>query len=100
MLIFYHHRVGFNVTLAADEVAIQNSMMSYWGTFAWNGSPNNQEQVCLCTCTVSLLLTSADWPAHKDNTDLLMTMQAPAFEAAVDVRASYCDFWDKLGYNF
>lgn len=40
------------------------------------------------------------WPAYDPVSDLEMTMQTPACTAATNVRAQYCNFWDKLGYTF
>ena len=35
---------GFGFNFAADEQVLSTSMMSYWGSFAWNGNPNVEGQ--------------------------------------------------------
>ena len=45
--------MGFQ--LAASEAVLQKSVMSYWGAFAWSGSPNNLGQSGLCRMQVRIM---------------------------------------------
>jgi hypothetical protein len=44
--------LGFGFNFSADELVLQTSMMSYWGAFAWNGSPNVAGQASMWVCVV------------------------------------------------
>lgn len=74
------------VQFDADEIILAKRVTDYWGAFAHNSNPK--------------VADAPEWPRHTSATDELMVLQAPLPTPANHPRADYCDFWDRMGYQF
>jgi carboxylesterase type B len=61
-------------------------MSVYWTNFAKTGNPNHGWPVL------------PSWPAYTASVDASMEFATPP-TVQTGLRASYCDFWDRLGYS-
>lgn len=61
-------------------------MAAYWTNFAKSGNPNHPRAV------------TPTWPAYHPLADASMEFVTPP-KVQTGLRASYCDFWDRLGYS-
>lgn len=80
---------GVTYTPTADELSLASDVSNAWANFIQTGSPN--------TGTQSIPLS---YPLYVTSTDSLIVLDHPDTFVDTDVRSSYCDMWDTLGYIY
>ena len=80
---------GVSYTPTADETALAVDVSNAWTNFIKTGSPNTGSQ--------SIPLP---YPLYVSSSDSLIVLDHPDTFTAKDVRSSYCDMWDSLGYIY
>lgn len=82
--VFHAAAPFYNFTAAEDDLS--KRMSTYWTNFAKSGNPNHPVPV------------QPAWPAYTASADASMELATPP-TVQTGLRASYCDFWDRLGYS-
>ena len=72
--------------LHRDEAPLSLSMMKLWGAFATDGVPSGA--------------SLPRWDPFVVGSRDMLKFSLPFSRMAPDPRASFCDLWDRLGYNF
>jgi len=70
------------------ELDLAVLVSSHWGNFATSGNPNSPVPV------------ATTWPGFTPDNDVDMEYMTPNSIQETDYLASYCDFWDQLGYEW
>ncbi len=82
----YHGSKGTPRPLNAEQQQLSDQMVSYWTTFARNGSPNSSR--------------TPNWPSYKDGVGdnwQLLQLSAPVTAAKREFASRHnCDFWDAI----
>ena len=74
--------------LSADERRLADTMISYWTSFAKDGTPTAE------------LESGVAWPSYDPSTDELLQIgngTSTAVGAVRGARKAECDFWDTFG---
>ena len=71
-----------------DERQLQVDVSSAWINFIKNGDPNKG------------LPVPAIFPVYSGSSDTIVIMNEPGFQDTSNLRDSYCDLWDQLGYIY
>ena len=71
-----------------DEIKLQSAIGNAWINFIKNGDPNKGQSV------------PAPFPIYSASSDTITVLNEPGFVDASNLRDSYCDVWDKLGYSY
>lgn len=71
-----------------DERQLQVDISNAWINFIKNGDPNKG------------LTVPSIFPAYSGSSDTIVIMNEPGFQDTSNLRDSYCDLWDKLGYSY
>jgi carboxylesterase type B len=86
-LPFVFHSVKPFYNFSAGEDDLSKRMVTYWTNFAKTANPNSPVSV------------QPTWPLYSQAVDQSMELTVPPTVQS-GLRASYCNFWDSLGYSF
>ena len=71
----------------SSELALATDISDAWSNFMNSHNPNTG-------------LSTLTFPEYKAIEDKLIILDIPGSEIQQNVRSSYCDFWDSVGYFF
>jgi carboxylesterase type B len=71
----------------SSELTLATDMSDAWSNFMNSHNPNTG-------------LSTFTFPEYKASEDKLIVLDIPGSEIQQNVRSSYCDFWDSVGYFF
>jgi len=86
--VFHSAAPFFN--FSKGEEILSEQMITYWTNFAHTGSPNKGNTV-----------PSLKWPPYQQSANGQWPNMKFAVPSSIENNfdASYCNFWDKIGYN-
>ncbi|XP_072042437.1 cAMP-regulated D2 protein-like [Amphiura filiformis] len=83
---------GFDYT--SSELRLTNSILSYFGNFAYTGNPNNN------MWSNNTIDTYGHWPEYLQANDWpSMVLRTPENQVQHRYREDMCNMWDEIGYN-
>lgn len=71
-----------------DERQLQIDISNAWINFIKNGNPNKG------------LPVPSIFPQYSGSSDTIVIMNEPGFQDTSNLRDTYCDLWDRLGYSY
>ena len=71
-----------------DELKLAADISDAWTNFITTGNPNSD------------LYTPITYPLYQPAADSLAVLDEPDYSVQSNVRDSYCDMWDSLGYFY
>jgi len=86
--VFGNQDPALGVSFTADEVALSESIQTYWSNFAKSGNPNLP------------VVPAVAWPQFESSSESMMSMVTPAFDVVEHLDTTKCQLWDLIGYNF
>lgn len=80
--------VTVSYTPTEDEDTLTSDLANGWTNFITNGNPNTG------------LPIAKQYSTYAESSDMLLDLNEPGTHLEANVRSSYCDMWDRLGYFY
>jgi carboxylesterase type B len=85
----FHTLAEMDYNYTEEEDVLSRQMMYYWTNFAHSGDPNTGPNP-----------VQTFWPSYNAKSRTNINFDTPDSTTVTNLRKTYCDFWDGIGYAF